>query len=263
MCELFAINARTRIPANSYLREFYSHSNQHPHGWGIACNENGAVKLHKEPVKACDSSFLHKLLEQPIAHRRLIGHIRLATIGVTRQENCHPFKVEDSDGNIWMMAHNGTIFNDALLTGYGRQSNGDTDSEQVVLFLMDLLDAAEMRHGGELSFEGRFAALNSAITKLSNGNKVNIVLDDGEYLYVHTNTMTKTLYVKQEPDIAVFSTQPLDDDPAWQPVPTAQLQAYRDGQLVRQAPAHANIFVECAIENYLLIRTPPSHRLPA
>lgn len=255
MCELFAINAQEAIEANGYLRVFFSHSEQHPHGWGIAWNHDGQVFLRKEPVKAAESSYLRELLDTPIRHRRLIAHIRLATKGITRQENCHPFEVESSDGTVWMLAHNGTIFNDALLTGYHTQGQGDTDSEQIVLFLMDLLDAAELRQGGELGFEARFSVLNSAITKLSNGNKVNVILDDGEHLYVHTNTMETTLYIKQQPGAAVFSTQALDDDPTWAPVPTAQLQAYRDGELVRQAAPHGNIFVNCAAENYLLLYT--------
>lgn len=256
MCELFAVNAKEPVEVNDYLRTFYSHSELHPHGWGISWRSGSEVALFKEPTRAIDSVFLREFLETPLRKTHLLAHIRLATIGHTHHHNCHPFVEEDEGGIEWMMIHNGTIFNDALITGYDGVEEGDTDSERVILFLMDLLDAAELRHGGELDFEGRFRVLNSALIKLSNGNKLNIILDDGEYLYVHTNTLKKTLYVKQTPGVAVFSTQPLDDDPAWRPVPTAQLQVYRDGQLVCQAAPHGNVFVECAIENYLLLQMP-------
>ena len=255
MCELFAINAKQPTNANDYLRTFYSHSDLHPHGWGICWRAGDDISLVKEPVRAIDSPHLHALLETPIAQAHLLAHIRLATIGSTNEHNCHPFVTEDESGIEWMLVHNGTVFNDALITGYDGVGQGSTDSERVMLFLRDLLDAAELRKGGELSFDERFAILNSALTKLSNGNKLNILLDDGEYLYVHTNTLKKTLYVKRASGVAVFSTQPLDDDPAWKPVPMAQLQAYRDGELVREGTPHGNVFVECAIENYLLLQS--------
>ena len=255
MCELFALNAKEPIEANECLRTFFSHSELHPHGWGIAWRDEGGVSLVKEPVRAIDSERLGELLRAPLRHTHMLAHIRLATIGVTHRHNCHPFVEEDESGLEWVMIHNGTVFNDALTTGYERLEEGNTDSERVILFLMDLLDAAEQRHGGELDFAERFEVLGSALAKLSNGNKLNIILDDGTYLYVHTNTMNKTLYVRQSPGVALFSTQPLDDDPAWEPLPTARLQAYRDGELVREAAPHGNIFVECAIENYLLLHT--------
>ena len=222
MCELFAINAKQPTNANDYLRTFYSHSDLHPHGWGICWRAGDDISLVKEPVRAIDSPHLHALLETPIAQAHLLAHIRLATIGSTNEHNCHPFVTEDESGIEWMLVHNGTVFNDALITGYDGVGQGSTDSERVMLFLRDLLDAAELRKGGELSFDERFDILNSALTKLSNGNKLNILLDD---------------------------------DPAWKPVPMAQLQAYRDGELVREGTPHGNVFVECAIENYLLLQS--------
>lgn len=256
MCELFAVNAARPVEVSGYLRTFYRHSDMHPHGWGISWrDEDGNIILHKEPVRAIDSPFLEEFLTHPLAKSQLLAHIRYATFGRTAYENCHPFTCIDYDGVEWMMIHNGSVFNDALITGYDRHEQGDTDSERVILFLMDLLDVAESRHNGSLDFNDRFDALNSALARLSNGNKLNIILDDGDYLYVHTNTMEKTLYVKREDRAAIFSTQPLDDSPAWQPVPTAQLQAYRKGELVREAMPHPNIFVQCALEGLPLLQT--------
>ena len=255
MCELFAVNSKEPVDVTRYLRVFYQHSALHPHGWGLCWREDDGIVLHKEPTRALDSAYLGGLLKGPIAQTRLLAHIRLATLGRIAYENCHPFICSDSDGAEWMMIHNGTIFNDALIAGYEKRSKGSTDSERVTLFLMDVLNAAEARSGAGLGFDALFDTLSSALTKLSNGNKLNIILDDGEYTYVHTNTMEKTLYVKQEGNVALFSTQPLDGNPRWEPVPTAQLQAYRDGRLVRQGKPHANIFVECAIENYLLLQS--------
>ncbi len=255
MCELFAVNAAHPVDVSHYLRTFFQHSEQHPHGWGISWREGDEIVMHKEPVRAIDSPFMRELVSQPVMHTHLLAHIRLATCGVTAYENCHPFIHTDNDGTEWMMVHNGTIFNDALTTGYDRHEAGDTDSERIILFLTDLLNAAELRYGNDLGLAERFEALNNAIVQLSYGNKLNIILDDGEFLYVHTNTMARTLYMKRENGAAIFSTQALDDSTLWQPIPTAQLQVYRAGELVKQASPHSNIFVGCAPQNYLLLQT--------
>ena len=43
MCEMLGISARRRIRVNDILREFFSHGDQHPHGWGLArFSETGA-----------------------------------------------------------------------------------------------------------------------------------------------------------------------------------------------------------------------------
>lgn len=255
VCELFAVSAAAPVDVSRYLHCFFQHSVRHPHGWGVSWQDRDKVVLHKEPVRAIDSAFARELVSHPVTHAHLLAHIRLATCGRSSYENCHPFVHTDYDGLEWMMVHNGTIFNDALITGYDRHETGDTDSERIILFLTDLLNTAELRYGNTLDFEGRFEALNNAIVRLSNGNKLNIILDDGENLYVHTNTMSHTLYMKRESGATLFSTQALDDSTLWQPVPTAQLQVYRAGELVRQAPAHSNIFMGCAPQNYLLLQT--------
>lgn len=39
MCEIFGVSSKTRVDINEYLKVFFSHSNKHPHGWGLACME--------------------------------------------------------------------------------------------------------------------------------------------------------------------------------------------------------------------------------
>ncbi len=46
---------------NDYLREFYSHSNKHPHGWGVACLEKQEAMIEKkEPLQAAKSHYLKR-----------------------------------------------------------------------------------------------------------------------------------------------------------------------------------------------------------
>ena len=66
-----------------------------------------------------------------------------------------------------------------------------------------------MRSGGDLGFDTRFQALSEAIAQISNLNRLNLIIDDGEYTYVHTNTNVDTLHFRQlSADAIVFSTTP-------------------------------------------------------
>lgn len=234
MCEVFALNARRPTRANDELEVFFSHSITNPHGWGLSWRDESQVILHKEPLPASESEYIREVLSKDVSSRHIIGHIRNATTGARTYENCHPFVEEDATGSKWIIAHNGAVLNDNLLYGYEDRTEGDTDSEQVVLYLMDVLDEAEERAGGELDFSSKFDALASAVAHLSNGNKLNLVMDDGAATYAFTNTLDQTLFMRQREDECVFCTVPLDDSPEWEPVPRLSFLAVVDGHVIRR-----------------------------
>ena len=134
---------------------------------------------------------------------------------------------------------------DRLLDGYGALAVGDTDSEQVVIFLVDALDDVAERKGAPLTFGERFVILSHAVEELSANNKLNLVIDDGAYTYVHTNTVEPTLYVQVQGETAIFCTRPLDDD-GWEPLPQNRLIAYRDGHMERMGARHDHSIDEAA-----------------
>lgn len=242
MCELYAIDSKRPVRANAGLAEFFQDSPYHPHGWGLAWSEGTRFQLHKEPLTAMDSNYLACLLDESIRANRLIAHIRNATRGVVSFENCHPFIGRDMTGRRWVIAHNGTILNNGLLTGYDQWIEGQTDSEQVVHFFMDLIDEATQRIGRTLDFGERFVVLSHAMDALSDFNKLNLVIDDGDYTYVHTNTVQHTLFVRQGTSTAYFCTRPLADGEGWKPVPQCRLLAYQKGRLVRVGHTHGRSF---------------------
>ena len=66
MCELFGISSEENYNIRDYLKIFFSHSSAHPHGWGIACMEENAVQIEKEPVQASKSNYLNTIaVRQP------------------------------------------------------------------------------------------------------------------------------------------------------------------------------------------------------
>ncbi len=269
MCELFAVNAANPVEVNAYLAEFFSHSTKHKDGWGITWrgdravhsaaagpsevgDEDSSVFVHREPVPAWTSDYIPHLLKTPLAAAMLEAHIRLSTCGNTVRENCHPFFGCDVSGREWTLIHNGILFNEQLLTTYDLKETGQTDSERALLFLLDVVDEAAVRSGGLLDFPVRFQALSGAVSQISNLNRLNLIIDDGEYTYVHTNTDVDTLHFCQPSDDAiVFSTQPLGG-PAqadlWKPVPKNRLIAYRNGRLVRTSTPHGYVFCEAILD---------------
>lgn len=258
MCELYAINSLHPVRANDRLRRFYQDSVQHPHGWGLAWRADGDVVLHKEERRAIDSAYLEQVLETPVASTNVVAHIRNATKGSLAYNNCHPFVRRDLGGNPWVIAHNGTILDNRLTNGYEAYAAGETDSEQVVIYLVDAIDELIDRKGSALTAGERFVVLSHAIERLSVANKLNLVIDDGTCTYVHTNTVEPTLYVRVVGTEAQFCTRPLDGD-GWQELPQNRLIAYRGGRMSRMGARHDHSIDEAT---YLAAISAPDPHAP-
>ena len=78
--------------------------------------------------------------------------------------------------------------------------------------------------------------------EITPGNKVNLLLFDGELMYVHTN-YKNSLYRRRKGDAVVISTRPLDHY-VWEPVPMNTLVAYQDDNQVYEGVRHPNEFFE-------------------
>ena len=242
MCELFGFSARDEIYANEYLRTFFSHSDKHPHGWGLACVSRNGALIEKESIRALDSHYLGERLSQPITEKILLAHIRYATIGNVEYRNCHPYTGKDNFGRTWTLIHNGTIFDYPPLEKYVKKQSGDTDSERIFLYILDKINLAQKEKKAKLSFEERFEILDCVVKNMSRGNKLNLILTDGHYVYVHTNCK-KTLHYLESDGTTIFSTQPLSDE-GLKEVSFAQLLAYKKGRLALAGTAHGNEYVE-------------------
>ncbi len=238
MCELFGFSSRDTCDISGYLKTFYTHSNMHPHGWGLACMEGTEAVIEKEPIQASKSNYLKERLFVPVSARTAFAHIRYATIGNIKYQNCHPYSKKDRQGRRWTLAHNGTIFEYSALDQYVKRQDGDTDSERILLYLIDQIETAEQERGHALNAGERFVLLDSIVVKMSEGNKLNLLLFDGEQVYVHTNYANSLHYLEKD-GWTMFSTLPLSRE-AWKPVPFTQLLAFRQGRLIREGTVHGN-----------------------
>ena len=78
-------------------------------------------------------------LKKSIEVKNAFAHIRYATIGNVEFKNCHPYSDEDNTGRRWTLIHNGTIFEYKPLNAYVKEQSGDTDSERILIHIINLL----------------------------------------------------------------------------------------------------------------------------
>lgn len=242
MCELFGVTSREPIEVNNYLNKFVDRSDEQPHGWGIATLHGNEAILEKEATQASKSQYLGKKLSNPIIENNLFAHIRYATIGNVEKYNCHPFTYEDWTSRRWTLIHNGTIFEYKDLEDYINVQEGDTDSERILLHIIDLVNHKTMSKGAPLTAEERFNMIDTLAVKLSKGNKLNFLLYDGEYTYVHTNYQDSLHYLDKNGAV-IISTKPLTDE-NWVNFPLYTLQVYKNGQLVFTGTNHGNEYID-------------------
>ena len=221
MCELFGLTGPDEILLNEYLETFAGHSVNHPNGWGIAIFCGKEVNIEKEPVAAYRSSYLKERLRTPLRAANMMAHIRFATRGHMAYENCHPFVRHDASGRAWTFMHNGTIFSCPLLSKYLYTQSGQTDSERILLYMIDQINA-------EIEKQGRILK--------------NFMLYDGSMLYVHDN-LKGSLFVHHLERSLLFATTPLNSK-KWEPVEPCRLQAYKNGRHVLSGTAHQNEYIE-------------------
>jgi glutamine amidotransferase len=242
MCELFAVSSAEKVRINNELEEFFSHSDKHMNGWGMAFFYGDAVSLEKEPRQALKSDYLRERLRTDIVVRDMFAHIRLATMGEVNYVNTHPFIKTDDSGRKWTLIHNGTMFRFPELDKYVRCQHGTSDSERVLLYIVDMMNAEIAKAGRPLDEKERFAFIDSIIGKMAKGNKLNMILYDGSLMYVHSNA-AGSLYTRQTKDTAYFSTQPLRCG-RWEPMTLNVPAAYKDGHRVFTGTDHGFEYVE-------------------
>lgn len=254
MCELLGINSARPIKANAVLKEFYTHAEDNPHGWGLAVYGESGVSVEKEPVKATKSRYLKERLKADIEADTLFAHVRLATIGSISYVNSHPFLRRDTTGRYWTLIHNGTLFDFPESDHFFYQQKGDTDSERLLMYLIEKIDREMECLDRDLKPEERFRLIEELLAYMSKGNKVNVMLYDGEYMYCHSN-YEGTMHICQKGDTAVFSTHPLKWGDHWEPIPLTTLCVYKNGKEVYRGTPHGNVFRDDMVDSRFLFAT--------
>ena len=241
MCELFGVTADKKINVNAYLQSFFRHSKVQPDGWGLALFDDNNISIEKEPVKASTSKYLEHRLQGKIQTAKMMAHIRRATMGEVNFNNTHPFSAIDESGRRWVLVHNGTIFDAPGLSKYQYSQQGSTDSERILLYIIDRVNSRFMQDPCGFDVNERLALIDEIILQIVPGNKLNLLLYDGDYFYVHKNEKG-TLYTLEKPGITFFATRPLDEW-EWKELPMNRLLVYKNGKKVYSGTEHEYEYV--------------------
>jgi len=222
MCELFGFSSAERMDLREYLWEFFSHSYIHKDGWGVCrFDDHHKGRITKEPVCALNSEVLDSVIKTYGREDLLLAHIRLASIGSVKLANTHPF-VQLVKGTDWVMIHNGTI---RISLPSARKPKGDTDSEQILLKIVDALETRKKKTIRN--------ALEKTFRQLNWFGKVNVILSNGSKLYVYRNS--ESLYwstdLPRKGILIMTNPGDLRTKMKWTPVPCETLVEIQDGEV--------------------------------
>lgn len=250
MCELYGTIGNKKIALNEDLKLFYKHSVKHSHGWGLAYwNKKLKLTLYAEGKCGNESELLQGLLDSPIESQVSIGHIRFATAGVICDRNSHPFTKIDSSGREWTLAHNGSIYVGLQLLPYMEKQIGETDSERILLYLVDCINKKIEEKGRPLNSKERCEIVDSIIQDLSYGNRLNLLIYDTEQFYVHAN-LKDSLYFSFQDDYYCFVTVPLENNFLWDNVPLNRLLVYSGINQIYCGNDHGNEFIKATLSTF-------------
>jgi glutamine amidotransferase len=250
MCELYGIISNKNISQNEPLKLFYNHSVKHSHGWGLAYwTTNFNSKIYNEGKCANDSLLLQSILASPIESKVSIGHIRFATVGSISDNNSHPFKKIDCSGREWTLAHNGNIYVGLQLLPYMDKQAGGTDSERILLYLVDCINNKTKEKGSPLNSKDRSEVVDYVIQELSYGNRLNLLIYDTEQFYVHAN-LKDSLYFSAQDDYYCFASTPLENNFSWNTIPINRLLTYSGIDQIYCGNDHGNEFIKATPSNF-------------
>jgi glutamine amidotransferase len=239
MCQLFAISADKPVNLRRELKDFFRGSFVHKHGWGYADFGGRRVYIKRETTPAYVSETARKLSQEGGPFQNAFFHLRYATIGAVEYENSHPLSAMDIMGRTWTIIHNGTIFDGTKTDPYFYQQSGGTDTERLLLYLIDEINKKSLAGRVPLTDKERFEVVDRTLQEVAPGNKLNVILSDSEIFYLHGNSRSGSrilgeygkndyLYRSLRDGVALFCTVPLDAE-GWEPLPLNTVLAYKDG----------------------------------
>ncbi len=259
MCQLLGMNSR--LPASLTL-SFTGFSQRggctdhHSDGWGIAFFESEAatpnlpgkgVRYFVDKESAATSPIAKMLRNYPIKSHNVIAHVRKATVGNVKLENCHPF-VRELWGRYWVFAHNGDLKDYAPHLHGAFRPVGDTDSEQAFCWILQELAKS---HASVPSVEELTCTLNELAPQIAKFGTFNFLLSNGQALWAHAST--KLHYVLRQPPfthihlkdedvradlaalngpedrLAIVVTEPLTTNEQWTAMVPGQLTVFVEG----------------------------------
>ena len=255
MCQLFALNSNTPSAATFSFTGLSARggvTGDHVDGYGLAFHDGRSCRVFIDEQRASDAALADFLRRHPIRARTVMAHVRKATQGPVRLENCHPF-VREWQGRHWSFCHNGDLKNFAPRLNGSHLPVGDTDSERAFCFLLQ-----ELRRHFRRRALPHWKHVAPLLAELAGGvarfGTFNFLMSDGDVLYAHASTSLHALQ-RQHPfaqahlvdhdlvlDLAqtngvddrmvLIATEPLTRNEPWRPFAAGELRVYEAGEEV-------------------------------
>ncbi|WGS54713.1 class II glutamine amidotransferase [Paraburkholderia sp. D15] len=260
MCQLLALSCAEPTDVSFSLTGFAARgglTDHHVDGWGVAFYEDRACRVFVDDKPACQSPVATFLQRNPIKSRNVVAHIRKATQGGARVENCHPF-MRELRGQQWVFAHNGDLRPLGEPEAGPYAPVGTTDSEAAFCFVMNRLYAHFAAHPAARTddADALFAVIQDATRALNTFGIFNFVLSNGSVQFAYCSTrlsyvirhwpFSSARLVDGDLSVdfaergtptdrtAVIATTPLTDE-AWTACRPGDLLMFSRGALLRRA----------------------------
>lgn len=251
MCQLLGMNCNVPTDITFSFSGFAQRggrTDHHSDGWGISFFEDKGVRHFVDHLPAVDSPVADLIKRYPIKSRNVIAHIRKATQGEVKLENCHPF-VRELWGRYWVFAHNGDLGSKRpRLHGHFRPV-GNTDSEHAFCWLMQELSKS---HATVPSVSELTLTLRELTAQLRPNGTFNYLLSNGQALWSHASTKLHYLerrhpfghaHLSDEDialdfaqetspndQVALIATSPLTTNESWTAFEPGELLVFSEGR---------------------------------
>ncbi|MFM0740776.1 class II glutamine amidotransferase [Paraburkholderia xenovorans] len=258
MCQLLALSCAEPTDVTFSLTGFAARgglTDHHVDGWGVAFYEDRACRVFVDEKPAYQSPVAEYLKSYPIKSRNVVAHIRKATQGAARVENCHPF-MRELRGQQWVFAHNGDLRPFGEIEQSPFAPVGTTDSEAAFCFIMNRLYAHFGNQSDIDDIDAVFDVIEQATRTLNPYGIFNFVLSNGKVQFAYCSTRLSYV-IRRWPfssarlvdgDLsvdfaergtpadrtAVIATTPLTDE-AWTFCEPGDLLMFHSGVLMRRA----------------------------
>jgi predicted glutamine amidotransferase len=209
-------------------------------GWGIAIFDGKAARLFKEKRAFARTSYLSPFDGEAFQSALAIAHINKAVRArdPLTVADIQPFERE-LGGRSWVFAHDGNLPEQFPSETDGCMPIGSNPSEWAFCGLLTSAVSASEKGNGATDQEHLIGALSRQISRTNELGVFNILMSEGEYLFVHAHTVLYQLQRRASEDkassaVSLISSYPLTDDDGWKPLPSNSLTIFRAGQQIGQ-----------------------------
>ena len=254
MCQLLGMNCNVPTDICFSFEGFCARggkTDEHRDGWGIAFFEGLGCRTFIDVQPSIASPIAELIKNYPIHSTNVIAHIRKATQGEIKLENCHPFRRE-LWGKYWVFAHNGNLENFSPPAGDFYQPVGETDSERAFCLILNTL--RETFPQGKPSLEQLYPVLKTITNSIACQGIFNYLLCDGEHFFAYCSTKLSYI-IRQYPfaaahlidedvsvdfqalarlgdQVAIIATTPLTDNEVWTTINAGELLVFQEGAAI-------------------------------